>query len=263
MSPAVTSFAVRLRDLLSTVEVAAVLGANETRLRGLGEQLQFACLAVPCAEALVAIEIGHLGRLQVPGVATAEGWRAAELEFPPSGTPFAFLLGGGSGFAAEIAPGDALLEVLRPVLETEPRHAVLLPLRLGAGVVGGAALLRVDEPMGDAELALGERLAEVLALTIESFRTERILFEIFARALPELCGPEAPTGLPAAIEQYVHGLRLTPAYRRKLALAEAVGRIAAHGDAETRLAADVLGRVEAYLHALVSGAEPAGGTGRA
>ncbi|MCC6525348.1 MAG: hypothetical protein IT373_22030 [Polyangiaceae bacterium] len=249
------SFSVRLQDLLSTLEGAALIGAARMRLRGLGEQLQFACLAMPCDQALVALELERLGRLQVPGVASADGWRTTDLEFLPSGTPFAYLLGGGSGYAAELAPGDPMLEVLAPVLDSAPRHALLVPIRVGASVVGGAALLSADAHMGDRELALGERLASVLALTLEAYRTERVLYQLFARALPDLCGDDALTGFPAALERHLHSLRLTPEYRRRLDLARSVARLAASGTAETRLATDILGRVEAYVGELERGEE--------
>ena len=101
----------RLRDLLSTLESAALVGSSESRLRGLGEQLQFACMALPCDEALVAVELHHLGILSVPGVADAAGWRTSDLEFPPSGTPFAFLLGGG------FQPSGDLSHLILPVLK--------------------------------------------------------------------------------------------------------------------------------------------------
>src|SRR5262245_29939220 len=81
-------FTARLRDLLATVEASALLGAVESRVRGLGEHLRFGCLAIPCAEALVAIEMEALGRLTVPVIADRSGFRTVELAFPPSGTPF-------------------------------------------------------------------------------------------------------------------------------------------------------------------------------
>lgn len=247
-----SSFAVRLRDLLATLETTALLGAAEIRMRGLGEQLQFACMAVPCDEALVAIERASLGRLRVPGVATAEGWRAAEIELMPAGTPFAYLLGGGGGFAAELAPDDEMIATLAPVLETAPRYAIFVPIRAGATVIGGAALFRREEPHGDAALSMAERLGEVLSLTLETHRTERVLFAVFAAALPDLVAPEASTGFAAGLEKYVHHLRLSPTYQERLALAETIGRIAAQGVAETRLATDILARVEAYVEGLAA-----------
>lgn len=249
------AFTVRLRDLLATLESAALIGATENRLRGLGEQLQFACLALPCSEALVALEVAQLGRLQVPGVASAEGWRATELEFLPTGTPFAYLLGGGGGYAAELEAGDDLLETIRPVLLTEPRRAIFVPIRVGGGIVGGAALLSdaelvagaVDAHRADDILAMAERLAEVLALTIESYRTERVLLQVFAQMLPDLCAADAPTGFGTALQAYLHDLRLAPTYRRRLALAQTIGEIAAQGDSETELVVDLLKRFQRYI----------------
>lgn len=253
-----SAFTVRLRDLLATLESSALLGAAETRLRGLGEQLQFACMALPCSEALVALEVAHLGRLQVPGVATEQGWRATELEFLPSGTPFAYLLGGGGGYAAELEELDPMLEALRPVLDTVPRHAIFVPVRVGGTAVGGAALLRdkelvqaTAEQSGEQVLAMCERLAEVLALTLESYRTERVLLQLFARMLPDLCAPDAPTSFPAALQGHLHELRLSPAYRRRLQMAELIGRIAAQGEPETRLVTDLLERFGSYIAELV------------
>jgi hypothetical protein len=254
------AFSARLRDLLATLEATALLGAAEQRVRGLGEQLRFACLAMPCAEALVALEVESLGRLRVPVVADANGWRAAALELLPAGTPFAYLLSGGGGHAMQLAPDDEAVAALRPALAAAPTSAIFVPIRFGGDAVGGAALLSHGAPLGDRELDMAERLAEVLALTVEAFRTERVLFELFARALPDLLAPDAGTSLRVALEQQVHALRLDPAYRRRLDLAVLVGRVADHGDAETAQAGRVLGEVDAYLRRL-EGPLPGEGAG--
>ncbi|MFO0756215.1 MAG: hypothetical protein U0359_06970 [Byssovorax sp.] len=253
-------FTVRLRDLLSTLESSALLGAAEARVRGLGEQLRFACLAIPCAEALVALEMEALGRLTVPAIADADGVRPSALEFQPSGTPFAYLLGGGSGHGVELTPDDPMIAPLRPILLHAPTYGVFVPIRLGDTTVGGAALFSHGAPLGDRELTMAERLSEVLALTVESFRTERVVFELFARALPDLLGPGATTSLPAALEQHIRSLRLLPSYRRRLDLAMAVGRVADHGEAEAALAESVLGRIDAYAHG-ISGRSAGGSEG--
>ncbi len=252
----ISSFAVRLRDVLGTLEATALIGAADARVRGLGEQLQFACLALPCDESLVALELNALGRLTIPGIAAAESWRPQELEILPSGTPFAFLLGGGSGFATELQSGDTLLEALgEGVLGTQPDYGIFVPIRVGASVLGGAALLRTDNPFVDAELTMAERLGEVLSLTVESYRTERVLLSLFAAVLPDLCDTNAATDFFPRLEKYLHQLRLDPDYRRRLHLAETVGRIAAAGPAETRLVDDVLTRMDSYLQELTSGRE--------
>jgi GAF domain-containing protein len=243
-------FLLRLRDLLSTLESAALLGAAEARVRGLGEQLRFACMAIPCAEALVALELQALGRLTVPVVASASEVRPSGLEFLPSGTPFAYLLGGGGGHAAELSADDPMIAPLLPALSAPPAHGIFVPIRLGETVVGGAALLSHDAPLGDRELDMAERLGEVLALTVESFRTERVIFELFARALPDLIGPEAATSLPVALEKLIREIRLSPDYRRRLSLAAAVGKVADHGEAELELASALLGRIDAYARKL-------------
>ncbi|AUX34569.1 MULTISPECIES: hypothetical protein [Sorangium] len=190
-------FTARLRDLLSTVESAALLGAVEARVRGLGEHLRFACLAMPCSEALVALEMEALGRLTVPVVANAGGYRTAGAELSPSGTPFAYLLGGGGGHAVALGDGDPMIAPLRPLLAAAPVVAIFVPIRVGAATVGGAALFSHDAALGGRELDMAERLAEVLALTVESFRTERIVFELFARAMPDLL-EQAPCQVGAA-----------------------------------------------------------------
>lgn len=271
-------FTARLRDLLSTVESAALLGAVEARVRGLGEHLRFACLAMPCSEALVAIEMETLGRLTVPVVADAVGFRAPGVELPPSGTPFAYLLGGGGGHAVELSDGDPMIAPLRPLLAAAPASAIFVPIRVGAVTVGGAALFSHEAPLGGRELDLAERLAEVLALTVESFRTERVVFELFARAMPDLLAQAAgpgrraasgveppipegaappPTSLRAALERHIHALRLTPEYRRRLELAAVVGRLAERGEAEARLALDLLARIDAYASGAGDAGEPA------
>jgi hypothetical protein len=113
-------------------------------------------------------------------------------------------------------------------------------------VVGGAALFSHRERLDQRHLEMAERLSEVLALTVESFRTERVVFELFARALPDLIGPEAPTSLGAALSRHLAGLRAAPAYRQRLALATAVARVAHRGPAEAELCAALLDRIEAY-----------------
>jgi hypothetical protein len=251
--PPVNAFAVRLADLLATLEAVAVLGAAERRVRGLSAMLQFACLAVPCEEALVAIELEQLGRLHVPGVASTAAWRQVDLEIVPSGTPFAFLFGGGSGYAAELSLGDPMLEALGGVLTSAPRYGIFVPIRLGAAVIGGAALFRNAVTMGDRELTMAERLAEVLSGSIEAFRTERVLLELFATLLPELCSPEASTGFARGLERYIHGLRLGGDYRRRLELASAVARLVQHGPNEAILASELIERVERYVTRLSAG----------
>ena len=212
-------------------------------------------MALPCDEALVALELTQLGRLRVPGIATAEAWRGVDLDFLPSGTPFAYLLGGGGAFAAELEADDAMVQSFAAELSTSPRQGLFVPIRVGASVLGGAALLRDGEPMGDAELAMAERLAEVLSLTIESYRTERVVLQLFATVLPDLCAPDAPTGFVRGLGEYIHQLRLSPEYRNRLELAEAIGRVAASGVAETRLATGIIERVEGYIKELTSGGQ--------
>jgi GAF domain-containing protein len=248
--PPLDPFTARLRDLLSTLESAALLGVAESRVRGLGEHLRFACLALPCTEALVALELSSLGRLTVPVVADAQGHRASGLELWPSGTPFAYLLAGGSGHAVELGPDDAMIAALRPALAGAPAYGIFVPVHAGSAVVGGAALFSREARLGDRELEMAERLAGVLSLTIESFRTERVIFELFARALPDLLGAEAMTSLPEGLERHLASLRAAPAYRRRLALAVAVGRVADHGAEETALAEGVLERIDAYARGL-------------
>jgi hypothetical protein len=168
------------------------------------------------------------------------------------------LFGGGSGYAAELAPGDPMLAALEGVLETVPRYGIFVPVRLGGSIVGGAALLREKETMGDHELGMAERLADVLGGTLEAFRTERVLYELFAAVLPDLCGENAPdTHFVPALERYVHGLRLDPGYRRQLELATAIARLAQHGPAAADLCAEMIAGIERYLGRLANQDEPA------
>ena len=244
------AFEARLRDLLSTLEASALVGATEGRIRGLGEHLRFACMAIPASEALVALEQSALGRLHVPVVATAGEYRTPEgIEFLPSGTPFAYLLAGGSGHAARLAAGDPMIAPMRPALAAEPTSGIFLPLRVNESVIGGVALFSHDAPFTDYHLEMGERLSEVLALTVESFRTERIVFELFARALPDVLR-DLPTSFAASLSRYIHGLRLPPAYRRRLTLAAAVSRVADRGEAEAALVIDLLDRIDQYARQL-------------
>jgi len=247
---ALLGFSSRLRDLLATLESTALVGQSEVRMRGLGEHLRFACLALPCAEALVALEVEALGRLSVPLVASPEGYRRTALEFLPSGTPFAYLLSGGAGHAAELGPDDPMLDAIRPALATNPIAGVFVPIRIGESTIGGAALLFEDTPPGDKHLEMAERLAEVLSLTVESFRTEQMIFSLFARALPDLLGEGAHTSLRESLARYVHALRLAPNYKDRLHLAALVGKLCDRGPGEAALAADVLAKIDAYAASL-------------
>lgn len=244
------AFSARLADLLCTLESAALVGSARTRVRGLGEQLRFACLALPCTEALVALEVTSMDRLVVPAVADQTGHREVGLDLHPEGTPLSYLLAGGAGHAIELAEDDAAIAPLRAAISSSPRGAIFVPIRVGDRVVGGAVLLSDDGPMGDGQLEMAERLGEVLALTVESFFTERALFELFATALPDLLGKDAPTSLPKALEDHIRALRVAPLYRRRLELATAVGKIAGRTDLEAELAGRVLGAFEQYIAAL-------------
>jgi len=243
------AFEARLRDLLSTIEASALVGSTEGRIRGLGEHLRFACMAMPASQALVALELSTLGRLHVPVVADASGFRTPNIEFLPSGTPFAYLLAGGSGHSAHLGPDDPMIAPLRPALSDAPSSGMFLPLRVNEAVVGGVALFTYDEPFTDKHLEMGERLSEVLALTVESFRTERILFELFARALPDVLR-DVPTSFAASLTRYIHAMRLPPAYRRRLLLAASVARVADRGEAESQLVVDLLDRIDQYARTL-------------
>jgi hypothetical protein len=154
--------------------------------------------------------------------------------------------------------------VLGPALETTPRQCILVPIRVGANIVGGAALLRdaklmasLSEETISRSLPMAERLAEVLALTLESHRTERVLLQLFAELLPDLCAADAPTRFFEALAKHLHALRLDPTYQRRMQLAEVVGRIAGQGEAETRLVTDILERVAGYMHELVGESQDA------
>lgn len=248
-----STFDARLRDLLSTLESTAILASAERRVRGLAEQLQFACLSIPCDEALVAVEFESLGRLVVPGIASSETWRSQSFDFLPVGTPFAHLLGGGGGYAVELADGDTMLGELADLLVQPPRGLVLCPLRLGAQVVGGLAIFRHDVGFDDQQLAMAERLAEVLAMTLEAFRTDRMLLELFAVALPGLFDGEVPTSFAASFASHLHELRLAPTHRQRVSLALVAAEVASLGRAEADLAADILARIKSYAAGLASG----------
>ncbi len=243
------AFVARLRDLLSTIESSSLVASVEARVRGLREQLQFACIAVPCDEALVALELEAFGRLHVPVVATPEGFRELDLQLLAVGTPFAYLLAGGDAHALSLEPDDPALAPLRDAVASSPRSCVLAPIRVGRGVVGGVMLLRA-EASGDREVRLAQQLGDVLSLTVESFRTERALFELFARALPDVLGGDLDTRLGAQLERHVRAMRLDPAYRTSLRLALLCGRVASRGPDDAQLVVDVLERFDAYFRGL-------------
>jgi hypothetical protein len=249
------AFSSRLQDLLGTLESATLIGLARSRVRGLGEQLRFACLGLGCTEALVALEMTAMDRLVVPVIADANGYREVNHELLPDGTPVAYLLAGGAGHSIEILEEDAAIAPLRSILGHEPKGAIFTSIRVGERFVGAAILLSSEGPMSDTQLEMSERLAEVLALTVESFFTERALLELFALALPDLVGPAAPTSLPKALQDHIRALRVAPSYRKRLELAAAVGRLAGRSEAE----ADLAGRVLAAFDAYVTGLEGAMG----
>ncbi|HTJ82328.1 MAG TPA: hypothetical protein VL400_11455 [Polyangiaceae bacterium] len=248
------AFSARLSDLLSTLESTATLGLAESRIRGLGEQLAFACAALPCAEALVALESQAMGRLRVPVVGHAGGFREVDLEIVPEGTPFSYALAGGGTQALTLEPDDPSLGAVRGVLATPPTAALFSPIRMGDGVVGALVLTTDEGSFADQRVEMAERLASVVALTAEAFFTERMLFELFARALPDVLGKDAATSLPRALVRHVHSMRLSPAYQRRLELAVAIGRLTAKSDLEARLCSRVLEAFDGYLSALEGGA---------
>src|SRR5262249_17726591 len=148
-----------------------------------------------------------------------------------------------------LAADDPMIAPLRGALSAAPRSGLFLPLRVNETVIGGAALFSHDAAFSDRHLEMGERLAEVLALTVESFRTERIVFELFARALGDVLR-DVPTSFAASLARYIHALRLPPAYRRRLTLAAAVARVADRGEAEAELVIDLLDRIDQYAKKL-------------
>ncbi len=247
------AFATRLADLLSTLESTATVGLAESRIRGLGQQLAFACSALPCAEALVALESHAMGRLVVPVVSNAAGFREPNVEIVPEGTPLSYAIAGGGAHAITLEPDDPGLGPLRDLLTVPPSAALFAPIRMGDGVVGAMMLTVEEGSFADERLEMAERLASVVALTAEAFFTERMLFELFARALPDVLGKDAATSLPRALLRYVHGMRLSPAYRRRLELAVAIGRLTAKSDLEARLCSRVLDAFDGYLTALEGG----------
>lgn len=248
-----TAFASRLFDLLSTVEASAVIGLAKSRVRGLGEQLAFACSALHASEALAALETSATTHLSVPVVASPAGHREVSIELPFEGTILSHVLGGGSTYALTLEPGDELVAPLRPLLESDPLAALVVPIRLGDRTVGGACLVSYEGPFGDAEIEMAERFGEVVGLTAEAFFTERLLFELFASCLPELLGKEAATALPEKVMGFLRTIRVAPVYRTRLELALAIGRLTSRTGLEARLATKVLDAFEGYLAALEGG----------
>ncbi len=243
------AFVSRLRDLLSTVEATSVLSSADVRMRGLREQLEFACVAVPCEQALVALEVTSFGRLAILATSTQAGSADADLEFVATGTPLAHVLAGGDAIGMSLEPGDALLDFARPLITVDARSAIVAPLRLGRSPVGGVILLRAAES-GDREVRLAQHLGEVLSLTVESFRTERVLLELFARALPDVLAPDLPSTFGARLEAMLDELRFDPAYHRRVRMAVVCGKIAARGEADASLVEGVLDRFEEHFRAL-------------
>jgi hypothetical protein len=251
-----TAFAARLFDLLSTLESSALIGLAKSRVRGLGEQMAFACLALGASEGLAALESSATTHLWVPVVASRTGHRELGKELPFDGTVLSHVLSGGSTYAVSIEPGDESLRCFEGWLESAPVSALTVPIRVGERVVGGAVFFADDAPFSDDKIEMGERLSEVLGLTAEAFFTERMLFELFASALPELLGKEAATSLPQKLLSHLRTMRVTEAYRQRIKLATTVGKLTSRSALEGQLAEQVLRVFEGYVTSL-EGGEPA------
>lgn len=242
------AFISRLRDLLSTVEATSVLSSAESRMRGLREQLEFACVAMPCDQALVAIEVEAFGRLAILASATPTQSSDARLDLVPTGTPFAHVLAGGDVVAFSVTAADPVLDCVRPLLASSPTSVIVAPIRLGVAPAGGVMLLRSSES-GDREVRLAQQLGEVLSLTVESFRTERVLLRLFAGALPDVLGPDNAS-FGAGLERLLAELRLDANYRRRVRLALTCSKVAARGEADVSLVEDVLDRFDGYFRSI-------------
>ena len=247
------AFAARLFDLLSTIEASAVIGLAKSRVRGLGEQLAFACAALGAAEAVAALETSATTHLSVPVVASPAGHREVSLELPFEGTLLSHVLGGGSTYAVSLEPGDEMVAPIRPLLEAEPAAALVVPIRLGDRTVGGVAFFSHEGPFPDPAVEMAERFSEVVGLTAEAFFTERMLFELFASCLPELLGKDGATSLPDKVLSFLRGVRVSPVYQTRLALALSIGRLTSRSATEARLATRVLDAFEGYLTTLEGG----------
>lgn len=254
------AFAARLFDLLSTVEASAVIGLAKSRVRGLGEQLAFACSALRASEAVAALETSATTHLAVPVVASPSGHREVSLELPFEGTVLSHVLGGGSTYALTLEPSDELVAPLRPLLEAEPVAALVVPIRLGDRTVGGVAFLSHEGPFAEEAVEMAERFSEVVGLTAEAFFTERMLFELFASCLPELLGKDAATALPDKVMAFLRSVRVSPVYQTRLALALSIGRLTSRSATEARLATRVLDAFEGYVTALEGGGGDGGGS---
>lgn len=255
-----TAFNARLHDLLSTLEASAVIGLAKSRVRGLGEQLAFACAALGASEGLAALEASATTHLWVPTVANRSGHVEVDGDIPFEGTILSHVLSGGSTYAVSIEPEDESVRPFQAWLQSSPTSALVLPIRVSDRVVGGAVFFS-EEPFTEDKIEMGERLSEVLGLTAEAFFTERMLFELFASALPELLGKDAATNLRDNLLKHVRTMRLADTYRQRVKLATMIGKLSSRTALESRLCEQVLGVFEGYVRALEGGDVPVGGAG--
>jgi hypothetical protein len=243
------AFAARLFDLLSTLESSFVIGLAKSRVRGLGEQLAFACSALGASEGLAGLESTATTHLAVPVVANRTGHREIAGDLPYDGTILSHVLTGGSTYSVSLEPGDESVRAFEGWLEETPVAVLAVPIRVGDRVVGGAAFFS-STPFAQEAIEMGERLAEVLGLTAEAFFTERMLFELFARSLPDLLGTTAATSLPEKLLAHLRAMRVSDAYRQRVELAASVGKLTSRTVLEANLAGAVLRSFEAYVAAL-------------
>lgn len=251
-----TAFNARLYDLLSTLEASAVIGLAKSRVRGLGEQLAFACTALGASEGLAALEASATTHLWVPVVADRNSHREVNGDVPFEGTILSHVLSGGSTYAVSVEPDDESVRPFHGWLNAPLANALVAPIRVSDRVVGGAVFFS-EEPFSEATIEMGERLSEVLGLTAEAFFTERMLFELFASALPELLGKDAATSLREGLLKHVRSMRVGEAYRQRVKLATMIGKLTSRTALEARLCEQVLGVFEQYVRAL-EGGEPEG-----
>ncbi len=254
-----TAFNARLYDLLSTLEASAVIGLAKSRVRGLGEQLAFACTALGATEGLAALEASATTHLWVPTVADRSGHQEVNGDVPFEGTILSHVLSGGSTYAVSVEPDDESIRPFQAWLKGTVTSALALPIRVSDRVVGGAVFFG-EEPFAEDKIEMGERLSEVLGLTAEAFFTERMLFELFASALPDLLGKDAATNLSESLLKHVRSMRLGDTYRQRVKLATMIGKLSSRTALESRLCEQVLGVFEGYVRALEGGDASAEGT---
>jgi GAF domain-containing protein len=246
--PLPADFIDRLRDLLSTVDVARVLmraDSDDTRL----ERLVALAVRIAGAEsgALLLVDEDR-GDLRVAAAVGAGAEQLRGSHLAPSADVAGAALVGGEPIAVADAAGTVMGGEIERRTGQPTRNLLAVPFEVHGAPAGVLELRNTEAERGfDPEtLSRVAELARIAAAAVEDWRGDRFLFALFAAALPRALAPgedAARTGLADEVRRWLESLRQTPAWRAALETVDAIRELLRGGEDGARLAADVLAAV--------------------